>query len=102
MVGKDTVINLEVPVMPSILAYHPTISVQTADGPYLVSLLLPDWIPNADLFNKIRRATGCRTWGELLTAKTNKSKLKSQDIEAINVIKSDRDAQLMAGADTPI
>jgi hypothetical protein len=102
MAGKDTVINMEVPVMPSILAYHPTISVITDDGPYLVSLLLPDWVTNNELFNKIQRATGCRTWGELLTAKINKSKLKSQDIEALSIIKSDRDAQLMAGADTPI
>jgi hypothetical protein len=99
---KDKSIIAEDQVMPSILAYHPTISVQTADGPFLVSLLLPDWISNAELFAKIRRATGCKTWGELLSARFHKAKLKSQEIEAITIVKSDRGAQLMAGSDTPI
>ena len=99
---KNTVIVTEKPVMPSILAYHPTISVQTDGGPFLVSLLLPDWISNDELFAKLRRATGCDTWGQLLSARFNKNKLASQEIEAISIVKSNRDGQLMAGFDTPI
>ena len=102
MGGKDTIIDKEGPVMPTILAYHPTISVQTDDGPFLVTLLLAEWVTNDQLFGMIRRATGCNTWGELLSAKFNKAKLRQQEIEGITVQKSSASAQLMAGANTPI
>jgi len=100
--GKDKSVIQEEPIMPSILAYHPTVSVQTADGPYLVTMLLSDWISNSELFSKVRSATGCATWGELVRARINKNKLKSQDIEDISIVKSSNRAELMAGADTPI
>lgn len=99
---KDKVIVTEGPVMPSILAYHATVSVCTDGGPFLVSVMLPDWVSNTELFSKLRRATGCETWGEIVSACFNKSKLKSQNIDAITVVRSDRDAQLMAGSDTPL
>lgn len=102
MARKDIVKGAEVVAMPSILAYHPTITVWTPDGPYLVSFLVDDWIPNDELFKRVRAASGCKTWGELIERGVAKQKLSANGLKGYSAIRSDKESQLTAGADTPI
>jgi hypothetical protein len=103
MIGKDNNIALiEGSAMPSILAYHPSITVWTQDGRFLVTLMLSDWMSNDELFDRVRRASGCSTWGELIESGISKSKMIANGILGFNVVRSDIEGQLTAGADTPI
>ncbi len=88
--------------MPSILAYHPSISVWTPDGPFIVTFLVSEWVSNDELFKRVRLASGCSTWGELIERGVSKAKLAANGLLGYNAVRSDKDAQLTAGADTPI